>query len=41
MKYKIQIEPEAQFDIQEAITWYNERQKGLGRKFHSEVKIYL
>ena len=41
MKYKIQIEPEAQLDIQEAIAWYNEQQKGLGKKFHSEVKIYI
>lgn len=41
MKYKIQIEPEAQLDIQEAITWYNEQQKGLCTKFYNEVKVYL
>ena len=41
MKYKIQIEPEAQLDIQEAIDWYNVQQKGLGRKFYIEVKTYL
>lgn len=38
MKYKTQIEPEAELDIQEAITWYNNKQKGLGKKFHNEVK---
>ncbi len=38
MKYKIQIEPEVKIDIQDAITWYNSQQKGLGRKFYSEVK---
>ena len=41
MKYKIKIEPEANQDIQETINWYNERQKGLGRKFHNEIKNYF
>ena len=41
MKYKIQIEPEAQSDIQRGIAWYNAQQKGLGRKFHGEVKEFL
>lgn len=38
MAYKIKIEPEAHEDIQQGIDWYNEKQLGLGRKFHKEVK---
>lgn len=41
MPYKIKIEPEAQEDIQEAIDWYNEQQKGLGRKFLLELKEFF
>ncbi|WP_423130296.1 hypothetical protein [Gaoshiqia sp. Z1-71] len=41
MSFRIKIEPEAHQDIQEGITWYNQRQSGLGRKFHSEVKVYI
>ena len=41
MKYQIKIEGEAKFDIQEAITWYNTQQAGLGKKFHAEIKEYL
>ncbi len=41
MKYKIQIEPEVQLDIQDAVAWYNSQQKGLGRKFYNEVKKHL
>jgi hypothetical protein len=37
--YKIKIEPEAHLDIQEAIDWYNQQQPGLGRRFHTEVKV--
>jgi len=37
--YKIKIEPEAHQDIQEAIDWYNQQQPGLGRRFHTEVKV--
>jgi len=32
-KYKVKIEPEAIADIQEITDWYNEAQKGLGKKF--------
>ena len=38
MKYKIQIESEVRQDIQEGIDWYNEQQRGLGRKFHAAIK---
>ena len=36
MKFK--IEPSAKIDIQEEIYYYNSKQKGLGKKFHSEIK---
>jgi len=38
MTFKIRIEQEALADIQQAVTWYNEQQAGLGHKFHDEVK---
>jgi toxin ParE1/3/4 len=41
MKYKIQIEPEAQQDIQDAVRWYNSQQKGLGRRFYDELKEFI
>ena len=40
-KFKLKIEPKAKIDIQDNISWYNKQQKGLGRKFHKEVKEYL
>ncbi|WP_417613108.1 type II toxin-antitoxin system RelE/ParE family toxin [Owenweeksia hongkongensis] len=39
MSFSIKIDPEAIEDIQNGIDWYNEQQKGLGRKFHREVKL--
>ncbi len=41
MAFTIKIEPEAKFDIQEGIDWYNEKEAGLGRSFHSAVKAHL
>ncbi len=41
MEYKLLIEPLAKFDIQNEINYYNFKQKGLGKKFHTEVKTYL
>lgn len=41
MAFKIKIEPEARLDIQEAITWYNKQQKGLGKKFHTAVTSHI
>jgi len=38
MPYKLNIKPEAHADIQEGIDWYNSRQPGLGKRFHSAVK---
>ena len=38
MKYKIRVEPAVILDIQDAIDWYNSRQKGLGKKFHDSIK---
>jgi hypothetical protein len=32
------IEPQAKEDIQQEIHYYNEQQKGLGKRFHAEVK---
>lgn len=37
MAFKIKIEPDFHLDIQEAISWYNKQQKGLGKKFHTAV----
>jgi toxin ParE1/3/4 len=37
-RYKIAIEPRAFGEIQQAIDYYNERQKGLGKRFLSSVK---
>ena len=39
MEFK--LEPDAKVDIQNEINYYNEQQKGLGKKFHSEVKHYF
>lgn len=36
MEFK--INPQAKIDIQEQIHYYNERQKGLGKRFHNDVK---
>lgn len=33
MTYRIHIEPEVFNDIQQGIHWYNQQQKGLGKKF--------
>lgn len=37
MTFKIKIEPEAVYDIQQGVIWYDRQKKGLGRKFHSEI----
>lgn len=41
MAYKIRVETAVILDIQEAIDWYNKRQKGLGRKFHNSLKKHF
>ena len=32
------VNPQAKIDIQDQIHFYNDRQKGLGKRFHNEVK---
>jgi plasmid stabilization system protein ParE len=36
--YRIIILPIAQLDVKEAASWYDKQQKGLGKRFMSEVK---
>ena len=38
MPYKIKITPTAFNDLQKAIEYYNEEQKGLGKRFHAAIK---
>jgi plasmid stabilization system protein ParE len=40
-KFNVRIENSAIQDIQDAITYYNEQQKGLGNKFHTFIKEAL
>ena len=37
MKYTIKIDKEALNDIKEATLWYNEKQKGLGKKYQAQT----
>lgn len=39
MEFK--LEPSAKIDIQNEINYYNNQQKGLGKKFHFEIKHYF
>jgi hypothetical protein len=41
MEFKLKIEPLAKLDIQTEINHYNTKQKGLGKKFHAEIKVYF
>jgi plasmid stabilization system protein ParE len=36
--YQVQIWPAAAQDIREAAIWYNQRQRGLGKRFTAEVR---
>lgn len=36
--YKVLILPSAKQDVREAAEWYEERQKGLGKRFLNEVR---
>jgi ParE toxin of type II toxin-antitoxin system, parDE len=38
MRFKIEFHPDFYFDIEQAVNWYNEQQKGLGDKFLLCVK---
>ncbi len=39
MAFKLRLEPLAKFDIQQEIHYYNSKQKGLGKRFHDDVKV--
>jgi hypothetical protein len=41
MSYKFIISEKFKLDISKSRKWYNEKQKGLGKKFYNEVKISL
>lgn len=41
MKFKITYNPEVQNDIQSAVSWYNEQQPGLGKRFLTTAKKQL
>ncbi len=41
MAFRIKIDLDAHLDIQDGIAWYKTQQIGLGRKFHSEIKLSL
>ena len=38
MKFTLKIEPEAYTDIQNAISYYNVKKEGLGKRFHKVIK---
>lgn len=41
MKYSINFVPEAHLDIENAISWYNEKKPGLGNEFEKEIQSSL
>lgn len=41
MKFTVKSQPEVKNDIQDGIDWYNSKEVGLGRKFHSSVKAHI
>jgi hypothetical protein len=41
MAFKLVIEPEAQFEIEEAIEWYESIQAGLGLEFYNYLDGYF
>jgi toxin ParE1/3/4 len=40
-KFKFKLEPLAKSDIQDIIHFYNDQQKGLGKKFYLELDSYF
>jgi len=38
MRYAVVFEPLAQQDLQEAVRWYNNQQRGLGKRFYTAVQ---
>ena len=41
MKYKIIIRPEAEYDLKETFSWYEDKRKGLGHVFLLQVDAGL
>jgi len=41
MTYRIKLLPEARFDINEIMEWYNEEKRGLGKRFYGALKSRL
>ncbi|MGS2762422.1 type II toxin-antitoxin system RelE/ParE family toxin [Sinomicrobium sp. M5D2P9] len=41
MAYKLLIKPRAEYDMAEAISWYESKSPGLGKKFMDEVEKYV
>ena len=37
MAYDLIVEPEAELDLEQAVNWYNEQRRGLGREFIERV----
>jgi plasmid stabilization system protein ParE len=38
MAYPLIIEPEAELDLEQAVTWYNDQRPGLGSEFLEQVE---
>ena len=41
MRFNVLFEPNAKMDIQDAISWYNQRSKGLGKKFYTFLRAEI
>lgn len=41
MKRRLHVRPEVQLDIDEAVSWYDDKQLGLGDRFDSELSHLL
>lgn len=39
MKYKVIVRPEAEDDLKEAFSWYEDKRTGLGYDFHTKSFI--
>jgi len=38
MSYPLTVEPEAEFDLERAVNWYNDQRPGLGQQFLEGVE---
>lgn len=41
MNYRLKVLPEAKTDIAEIVEWYNNEQRGLGKRFFESLKLKL